>query len=186
MSIPGIGGKHENLEDEICTYCQKTVSSSIFFDQFSSPWHVIFLFNVLINVNLQSTYLLEWNSLVLPRFQSFLPSRMCTRVYGPRPPQRQFHNLVPCSPKQPISIELTLSGQRIGYYLLTVKSFCLLNKYLSSYGGMFIKTKSMSIKTKAIWQRLPSLLVFFLVLFPQFFLAQSLCGGEYHSCRRRW
>ena len=35
---------------------------------------------------------------------------------------------------------------RIGYCLLY-----LLNKYLSSYGGMFIKTKSMSIKTKAIW-----------------------------------
>ena len=35
---------------------------------------------------------------------------------------------------------------RIGYCLLY-----LLNKYLSCYGGMFIKTKSMSIKTKAIW-----------------------------------
>ena len=28
-AIPGIGGKHENLQDEICTYCQKTVSSPI-------------------------------------------------------------------------------------------------------------------------------------------------------------
>ena len=112
-AIPGIGGKHENLQDEICTYCQKNSLKPYFFDQFSPPWHVIFLFNVLINVNLQSTYLLEWNSLVLSRFQSFLPSRMCIRVYGPRPPQRQFHNLVPCSPKQPISIELTLSGRRL-------------------------------------------------------------------------
>ena len=71
-----------------------------------------------------------------------------------RGPLRQFPNLVFCGPKQSISIELTLSGLRIAYCLLTVKSLCPLNKHLSSCGGMFIKTKSMSIKTKAIWQRL--------------------------------
>ena len=77
-------------------------------------------------------------------------------VYAPRPSLRQFLNLVPCNPKRPISFESTLSGRSIGYCLLTVSSFCLLNKYLSSYGGMFIKMKAMSIKKKAIWQRLES------------------------------
>ena len=31
--------------------------------------------------------------------------------------------------------------------------FLFTNKHMSSYDGMFIKTKSISIKTKAIWQR---------------------------------
>ena len=48
---------------------------------------------------------------------------------------------------QSISIEVTSSGLRIAYCLFIVKSLCPLNKYLSSCGGMFIKTKSMSIKT---------------------------------------
>ena len=44
-------------------------------------------------------------------------------VYGPWPPPRQFLNPVLCSSKQSISIELTLSGRRIGHCLLTVKIF---------------------------------------------------------------
>ena len=75
-------------------------------------------------------------------------------VYGTRPPLRQFLDLVLCSPNQSISIELTLSERRIGYCVLAVNFFYLLNRYLSSYYVMFIKTKSMTIKTKAIWQRL--------------------------------
>ena len=54
----------------------KKQSQGLFLWSLFSRWHVISLFNVLINVNLQSTYLLEWNSLVLPRFRPFLPSRM--------------------------------------------------------------------------------------------------------------
>ena len=61
---------------------------------------------------------------------------------------REFPNLL-CSQKQPVSIELTLSVRRICYCLLTVKSLCLLNKHFSIYSDMFIKTKAISIKTKA-------------------------------------
>ena len=101
-------------------------------------------------VNLQSTYLLSGT------LGSPLVSTVSAKpnVYEPGPPSRQFLNLVLCSPKQSISIELTLSGRRIGFCLLTIKFLYLLNKYMSNYGGMFIKTKSMLIKTKAIWQRL--------------------------------
>ena len=110
------------MQDEICTHGPKTVPRPISLINFSL-WNVISLFNVLFNVNLQSTYLLEWNSLVLRRFRPFLSSRMCR---GPGPALRRFFDLVPCSPRQPISFELTVSGQRFGYCLLTVKSFCLL------------------------------------------------------------
>ena len=61
-----------------------------------------------------------------------------------------------CSKKWPTSIQLTLSVRRIGYCMLTVKIFRVLNKYFSIYSGMYIKTKAMSIKTNAIWQRLES------------------------------
>ena len=59
-----------------------------------------------------------------------------------------------CSQKQQASIKLTLSERRIDCCLLTVKSFCLPNKYFSIYSDMFIKKKAILIKTKAIWQKL--------------------------------
>ena len=69
-------------------------------------------------------------------------------------PQDQVCHGTYSPPQRTISTKLTLSGRRIRYCLLTVKYFYPLNKYLSSCSGMFIKRKSMTIKTKAIWQRL--------------------------------
>ena len=101
-------------------------------------------------------YLLTYLPIGVEQLGSSLVSTISAKlnVYRLSPPLCQFLNLVLCNPKQSISIELTLSGQKIGYCLLTVKSFYLLNKYLSSYCGIFIKMKSMSIRTTAIWQRL--------------------------------
>ena len=73
IATKAIPGKHKNLQDEICMHGQKQFQGLFLWSIYSS-WHVLSFFNVLIHINLQSTYLLEWNSFVLPRF---LPSRMC-------------------------------------------------------------------------------------------------------------
>ena len=146
IATKAIPGKHKNVQDEICTDGQKRVSGPISqINFFSMPCDFLVSY---FNPHLQSTCLLEWNSLVSPSVSTVSAKQ---NVYGPGPPPRQFPDLALCSLKQSISIELTLSVRRIGYCLLTDKSFYLLNKYLSSYGGMFIKTKSISIKTKAVW-----------------------------------
>ena len=73
IATKAIPGKHKNLQDEICMHGQKQFQGLFLWSIYSS-WHVISFFNVLNLINLQSTYLLEWNRFVLPRF---LPSRMC-------------------------------------------------------------------------------------------------------------
>ena len=67
-----------------------------------------------IHINLQSNLPIGEEQLGSPLVSTVSAK---PNVYGPRPPLCQFLNLVFCSPKQSISIKLTLSGQRIGYCL---------------------------------------------------------------------
>ena len=103
--------------------------------------------NALIHINLQSTSLLELKQLGSPSASTISTK---PNVYLPRPLLRQFLNLVLCSPRQ--SILIVMTNELVTVCLMS-KLFYLPNKHLSSYGGMFIKTKSKSIKPKDIWQR---------------------------------